>query len=409
MAMFTTTNSSLIICLLILVLVSVLQLHNVQSHPINRGFDATGHIEYVSFIKTNKTLPLVVEGWEYYQPPLYYLIASVLPKIIDLKYLGFIMHIGILIIAYKIYRKLFNSQTVSIALIGVVYCATLPVALFQSISIGNEFFSALLISLTMLFYIVYYNESFYKCILLGILLGLSIEAKATALVLVASICLDTLLSNSKLATKVKGISLISLSAISFGGLHYIRNLVYFNNPLAAPNNFPKYFDFLQPIVPRSLEFFTTIKGFLTLDLFLSQHYSFLAGTYFSWFYDGHNIIVPVQEYSKSGIILFVMSIPLFIFILKGFVYSLLQWDKKSRIFVIYSILLFGAYIAYNFQLPYYSTVKGSFLVSLIIPSGYFLLRGILNLKKYLNQITFYYLIYSIILTRHFWILSWWYT
>ena len=75
---------------------------------------------------------------------------------------------------------------------------------------------------------------------------------------------------------------------------------------------------------------------------------------------------------------------------------------------IYTILLIISYILYNFKLPYYSTVKGAFIVSLVVPFVYFLLKGIRPYKKYLLPISFYILLYTLVIMKNFYIVRSWY-
>ena len=243
---------------------------------------------------------------------------------------------------------------------------------------------------------------------LGVLLGLAIAAKATAFVLVAGIFLDFTFSHKDFIAKIKSFGLVLYAMIGIGGMHYITNFIYYGKLLAAPDNFPEYFSFLQPVSPRNFEFFTTMKGFFAMDLFQSHHFSFLSGTYFSWFYDGHNIVIPVQEFSKAGTMLIFMSFPIFFLMVFGFIQTVKHLNIHNRIFVLYTVLLFGSYILYNFHLPYFSTVKGSFIASLALPAGYFFLKGFDRFQKYSGVVSLYFLVYSLILVKHFWILDWWY-
>jgi len=41
-----------------------------------RGHDVHGHIEYMQHIATHWTIPLTKDGWQFYQPPLYYIITG---------------------------------------------------------------------------------------------------------------------------------------------------------------------------------------------------------------------------------------------------------------------------------------------------------------------------------------------
>ena len=50
--------------------------NNGRLLPFHRGFDSKEHLDYISYIQQHRSLPLPTEGWEMYQPPLYYLIAA---------------------------------------------------------------------------------------------------------------------------------------------------------------------------------------------------------------------------------------------------------------------------------------------------------------------------------------------
>ena len=50
--------------------------NNGRLLPFHEGFDAKEHLNYISYIQQHRSLPLPTEGWEMYQPPLYYLIAA---------------------------------------------------------------------------------------------------------------------------------------------------------------------------------------------------------------------------------------------------------------------------------------------------------------------------------------------
>ena len=55
---------------------AVLFTHNSARLRTLAGFDASGHLDYVNYVKKTWTVPLATQGWEAYQPPLYYLMAA---------------------------------------------------------------------------------------------------------------------------------------------------------------------------------------------------------------------------------------------------------------------------------------------------------------------------------------------
>lgn len=404
--MFSKINPYYTIGAIILAGLHILQLHNAFSHPVERGFDATGHMAYVTYVQRLHSIPTAAEDWEFYQPPLYYMLASLMPNLIILKFLGVVSYGVIVAGAYMLYRYYF--KTFSISLLGTIIVATVPVLLYMSLSIGNEFFSTTLITVSLVYYLLHRKLSDKQTIILGILLAASLAAKATSLVLIAAIGIDQLLLNKSWHKKLIPLTVLMVIAFGLGGGYYIRNFMIYQNPLITPDKLPELFFFKQQVVERNFHFFTTLQGFLKMDLFQSHHYSFLSGTYFSWFYDAHNVIVPVQEFSKAGVLLVLLSFPIFFFIVLGFIKVLRRFNEKDRIMPIYTLLMLASYVAYNIHLPYYSTVKGSFIMSIAVPLGYFFLKG---WEKYSSKTLYMYgylLLYTLLIIKNLWILDWWY-
>src|SRR5439155_24499601 len=50
--------------------------NNARILPFHAGFDSAEHLKYITYIQEHRALPLPTEGWEMYQPPLYYLIGA---------------------------------------------------------------------------------------------------------------------------------------------------------------------------------------------------------------------------------------------------------------------------------------------------------------------------------------------
>ena len=379
----------------------LLNLHNLALFPLNRGFDADGHLEYISYIRKNLRIPLANEGWELYQTPLYYLINSIIGNPYLIRYFNLGFWSLFLVLSTIFFTKLFKDRLTG--LIGAFFASSLPVVIYLLPTVSNELFSGIMISLTIMYY---GNGSKKNQIILGILMGLSLLSKATAFVLAISIITDQLLRNKLKINKTINKLIIPLAiALAISGWFYIRNAIYFGNPFVTSVDFTKYSIHQSPGY-RDLNFFVDFSGFIKFDLFRAHHYSLIPGTFFSWFFDGHNVIIPVQPYSKAGILLIISSLPIVLVIVRGILFELK--DRKNNIFFIYPIILFLSYIAYNFKLPFYSTVKGAFLVSGVIPFTYFFLKGLVNSRKYFIITNIYLVFYAILILRNFWILESWY-
>ncbi len=391
-----------------LVFLCALQIHNTFIYPTTKGFDAEGHIQFIQYLQEFKKIPLANEGWELYQGPLYYIIASILPTLESVKFLGLCMWIVLGLTTYIFISRVFGRLY---GLIGTVIVLSLPAVLYITPAIGNEFFSTVMITISMAYYLLNREKRTRKTqIITGILLGLAILSKATAIILLITIVCNELIFNRLDYKKIfQNIGLTFLITSIVGGWFYIRNIIIFHNPFIASVDFPGMRIRNQLPGSHDISFFTNLNGFFTLDIFKSQYYSLWSGTYFSWFYDAHAIMLPVQQMSGWGNKLIICSIPLMLLFFLGVVYSFWKRDHYYKFFLIYIAVLFLSYILYNFKLPYYSTVKGIFLLSTILPWTYFILKGLSISDKLKYFMIPYLFVYIYWIYKNFWILSWWYT
>lgn len=383
----------------------ILQLHNTITFPPEKGFDAAGHIDYVQFVKIYETIPLPDKGWEFYQPPLYYFTASFFPTVANAKWMGFISWFGLLAISFYFFKKIYKSSF--FGLLGSLLTTTLPVVIYLTPTISNELFSAVLISVAMVYYLLKRDKINARVvIILAIILSLATLSKVTAIVLVIAIIVDQIIINLR---NVKYLMFLVGILFIFTGWFYIRNIYLYKSPFTINLDLPSFSKKYHP-PPRKINFITDITAFARLDIFQAQHYSLLGGTYFSWFYDGHNNIIPVQSFSKIGNFLVIMSLPTLFFFIKGFLIALRHYKLGFNQFcLIYGSLLIGSYILFNFKYSTYSSVKGSYLVSLIIPFAYLTILGLQSSKQYNSLFGIYLLIYSLLVVKAFWILSGWYS
>lgn len=416
----------------------VLQIHNAALYPHDRGFDAVAHEDYIKFIRQYHTLPLPKSGWEMHQPPLYYLLSSFFSPELHFNSVGYISWLllggSLTFFSWFVISKnqfFTHKEKVMLTMCIVSITVATPVTVYLSAAIGNEFFSTMMITLALTYYITIFLPHLQKRenpapLIMGMLLGLALLSKTTSVVLIGAIVVERLLATKD---KLKAVFLQLwkplLLAGLIGGWFYIRNIVLYGNPLFQAADYIPLSSYAQPIVDRNFSFFFSPAAFFTEDFFIAQRTSFLAGTYFSWFYDGHGTMLPPQPYTKVGTILIVMSLPFFLVALTGFLAGFFQiiknrnWSQKPYLLLyVYTVLLITGYVQYNFKLPILSTVKASFISSLLLPFAYFLYSGLQvilekyrekNFKRILNGILpLYIFLYLLLITRHFWVQSWWY-
>jgi tetratricopeptide (TPR) repeat protein len=228
--------------------------NNVGVLPVLYGFDATSHMQYVQYLCEHKTLPLANEGYEMFQPPLYYVLCAALLEVcgLSLPQPGavavlrlFGMGIGIAhwLLVWASLRLLFGEER-SIAKWGGALAACLPVMVYLSQYISNEAFAAACVS-----------GCIYLCLrmlrreqisrreyaLLGFCLGVAMLGKSTALLALpavfgALIWRAVLLAVGKperrneLAKAIIGCSLSLAVCVAVCGWHYGRTWKHFGAP-----------------------------------------------------------------------------------------------------------------------------------------------------------------------------------
>src|SRR3989344_4818231 len=347
-----------IIITLFLILSITLQIHNIYTYPPTRGFDSLGHIQNITKMQSEKRLLLPEETPQSYHPPLYYLVASSFPNLKIVQWFNFLVLLTLGALVFYYFKR---------ELLG----------------------------------------KFSNQIILGMLVGLSLLSKSTALVFFLTILIDQLILN-KLDFKKYFFStyLLFFSSLLISGWFYIRNFLYYGNPLVTNIDFPQWQYFQEPGF-RDLLFYINLKPFLYFDLFHAHWYSFWGGTFYSFFYDGSNALIPVQQFSKAGVLLVIQSLPFVYLFFKGCIHTLRSPSSRGKFFLLYISLLFMAYFFYTLKLPFYSAVKASYLLSLVVPFTYFVNKGLEKSLVLKAAFPFYVCIYTLVVIKNFWIQTYW--
>ena len=290
-----------------------LQIHNVRNYPVTNGFDARAHIEYIAWLKKHTSLPLATAGWEFHQPPLYYVVNQSLPTLKSSPVFGVLVWIVAAAVILLFFRKHCGPLP---SIILTLLAAALPLGLYLSPAISNEWTSTVLLTIALSYYVNHFlsdtpqinqpksETTVPKQLILGILLSLCLLTKVTAIVFVASLVLDQLVrkkGNILLLLRQTWLTLLTISVLS--GWFFVRNWWLFGNPLFQAADYIPLSSFAQPIIERNVFFFSNLHPLLSLTLFEAQYTSFWGGTYLSWFYDGHGVLLPPQAFTKAGSLL----------------------------------------------------------------------------------------------------------
>jgi 4-amino-4-deoxy-L-arabinose transferase-like glycosyltransferase len=171
-------------------------INNIGILPPRVGFDFEAHRAYVRYILDHHALPLASQGWEMYQPPLYYVACALWLKLLGLstadqgglvaiRCLGFAVGLAHLLVLWATLRLLFPGQRVA-QWAGLTLAATLPPLLYLGEYVSNEAPSAALYTMGIYFTlrILRSEQPSWKLYLgLGFCLGTAMLAKASAILL----------------------------------------------------------------------------------------------------------------------------------------------------------------------------------------------------------------------------------
>lgn len=223
---------------------AVMALNNFLELPLKLGMDSVGHFKYIEYIAENLKLPSPLEGWQMFQPPLYYIISAIFYKFLlllmdvesALYWLRLIpLTCGALMIevCYRCSVVAFKEDrfaVIAATLLGGFIPMNFAMAQFW----GNEPLAAVFSALTILMCLIIITEQDRRNLkdfaLLGLSIGLAILSKATCSLLIPLVIFFVLLplmaessSSEDKTGHIKGVVLSLITTAVIGGWYYLRN------------------------------------------------------------------------------------------------------------------------------------------------------------------------------------------
>jgi len=231
---------------LLLGLWSLVAVNDFAKLPLAMGMDVEGHLDYVKFIVDRGALPLATDGWEMFQAPLYYLLCAGIAALSG-QWNGLVIRMFWLIsvacalaqieIAHRLGRRVFpdreDLQKVAIAVSGL-----LPMGFAVSQGVGNEPLHGALAALTLLFAARAVEHegpiSLRDSLGLGVLWGLALLAKVTAVLLAAPLLYAFWCRlrrpRSDRGREWTSAALAGAACAAVAGWYYLRNWIALGTP-----------------------------------------------------------------------------------------------------------------------------------------------------------------------------------
>ena len=222
--------------------------NNVRLLPFHAGFDQAEHLKYITYIQEHRAFPLPTEGFEMYQPPLYYLIGAAAlsacklsiydpQSVVILRLLGGFLGIAQFVLVFLSLRLLLPVRA---AFIGLLLAAFLPMHLYMAQYVTNEMLAAALATAALYLCLRLLNSEVPRAsqfAWLGGALGAAMLAKVTGILLlpIVIVVLAGRLRGARTPITIAMRNLGLLLAICFVvcGWHYARIWVRFGTPLVG--------------------------------------------------------------------------------------------------------------------------------------------------------------------------------
>jgi 4-amino-4-deoxy-L-arabinose transferase-like glycosyltransferase len=401
---------AIFIFLLILIILAV-NIHNVVAYPYSRShFDSEGHVAYVKYMAAHWRVPNVTQGWEMYQPPLYYFFSAIVYRLFGgegnelaslkaVQILGMLSGLACILFSWFTLR-VFAKNNRLIQLLGLSTVAFLPMSLYLNPTISNEVFSAFMISLAVYLLVRYGFQdsiSYKQAVVLGAVVGLALLSKYTAL-LVFLVAVAILLVRPWIRAEQRRRELAILvvfiaTVLATCGWFYYRNAVMFHKPFVANWDEESGFHFEQPPGYRTLGFYLRFGSIFAHAPERSRWSSFWDGYYGSMWMDPHFNMIDYRDDTANSLGSIVLCLALLpsVAMAVGFVNSLKRILLNRLFEPDFALAALGAVtmlalIWFTMQIPFITTIKAFFTLSLMpafaVFSGIGLHAMAKNLRKF---------------------------
>lgn len=369
------------------------------------GYDATGHLEYIEAIQKTWRLPLAHEGWEMYQPPLYYLVSAILLSltllsplhaagVAALRFLGLALGLGTLAAVAASLSTVFPERRIA-RWMGLVFAGALPAWIYTCQYPTNEVMAAALSAVAMAWAIRLADDPAplarsFAC--LGLILGLAMLSKATAL-LVAVAIIGSLAGQSLYRSPwdVKAwrdrIILPACVFLLTCGWHYAR--VYFTYGYTWAANIHVHLPSWQDPGLRMAEDFLRFGAILdrSFDVPFRSFWDSLHGSLWGdagFGGSGSAYFRPPWNYDLMALGFWLALVPSIVLAV-GLVVTLyrLVCEPTTVAFIVmgtitgFALLLFAA----AHKAPYFSMLKGMYLTPALVPLAIVFGRGADSLAR----------------------------
>lgn len=395
----------------VLAVIVAANLWNGASFPYRRSrLDWGGHTKHLSYAASTWRPSLAHEGWQMYQPPLYYWIAAriynlrggdsyLAPSLRWVQILTATLGALHMVIAAFVLTR-FGPRAARPRALALLALGLAPMSLTTNAMITNEpaagLFGGLAIALAL---VVFARPGLGVAggAALGLASGVALLTKfsglmpatAIGLVLALRVVSDPSRRRSHLAAACGFAATLLASA----GPYYARNYQVYGKLFVGNWDPASGFGLEQPPGYRTLDFYTRIGEVFSYAPERARWSSLWDGLYASTWGEIHDNFLSIDNYRTSGLLLIMFALALIPTAagLRGFARSLAAAREASRhgdvqlMLVATTVFSVAAVALYMSTVPAVSTVKAFFLLHLVVPATLFTAWGLERMSQGLGR------------------------
>jgi hypothetical protein len=371
---------------------ALLRVWNLLQYPVDMGFDAQGNWDYVGRLMLDWHLPAPGDGWSTAHPPLFYALAAAIGRS-----LGDAGKRGVSIVTMLVCGALALAAVAAVAryvrarspdggrraVLAAALVLFLPVHVYMSAMLSEEILVTALVTFALIGLArelgrpAAERSDWLRPALCGALAGLGLLTKLSAAMPIAAGGLVLLAEAPR-----RGAGRALRSALAFGGAaallggwFYLRNLLVYGylypHGLAVhagmfemPPGSRTLLDYLHvplaafgPAQASDAPLLHSVWGSLWVSVWFDSHRHFLP------------LRAPGLEWAaRTLLVLGLLPAAAFVAgLARGARRALREASGADRLFVATTLLLLAGFVGFTWRNPWFTTVKGSFLLGLSAP------------------------------------------
>jgi len=380
---------------IVLVVWICMSVNNIWKVPMYAGMDWTEHLKYIEYVASTWHVPLPSEGWQMFQPPLYYFISALLYNILVpiFSWENVLMLLRIVPLAcgalqielcWRAVRYAFPGRE-DLQILGTILGGLLPMNIYISQFIGNEPLAGCLSGIVVVLVIRHLRSptawSWHFFVLIGFFLGLALLTKLTAILLVPPVLLaivwgcytDNGQASRRLVQAFMHGGVILGIAFLISGWYYIHNFLETGRFFIGGWDPSRNIVWWQDPSYRTLEQFYTFGESLFYPI-CSAIMGVWDSLYSTFWMDGFLSAVFIYEYRPpwnydfmlAGAWLALLPTAAIGIGALASIINIFKESSKVQIFCILCVIIYLAAILYLFlTVPIYSTAKATYALGII--------------------------------------------